>query len=50
MVVINVPVILILSKTAIKCLNDYCKQRKERKDPAFKASDINLKEDTDFWK
>lgn len=50
MVVINVPVILILSKTAINCLNDYCKQRKEGKDPAFKASDINLKEDTDFWK
>ena len=50
MVVINVPVILILSKTAINCLNDYCKQRKEGKNPEFKAADIILKEETDFWK
>ena len=50
MVIINIPVILILIKPAIKCLNDYCKQRKEGKDPEFKAADIELKEDTDFWK
>ena len=50
MVVINVPVILILMKPAVACLNDYCRQRKEGKNPEFKAADINLKQDTDFWK
>ncbi len=49
MVVINIPVILILAKPAVKCLADYCKQRKEGKDPVFKASDIDLKENVDFW-
>lgn len=50
MVIINIPVILILTKTAVKCLNDYCKQKKEGKDPEFKAADIGLKEDVEFWK
>lgn len=50
MVVVNVPSILILGGTAIKCLNDYVKQRKEGKDPHFIAKDIGIKEDTDFWK
>ena len=50
MVVINIPVILILIKPAMRCLNDYCRQRKEGKDPHFRAADIGLKEDTDFWK
>lgn len=49
MVIINVPVILILIKPAMRCLNDYCKQRKEGKDPHFKAADIGLKQKTDFW-
>lgn len=50
MVIINIPVILILTKTAVKCLNDYCKQKKEGKNPEFKAADIGLKEDVEFWK
>lgn len=49
MVVINIPVILILAKPAVKCLADYCKQRKEGKDPVFKAADIELKDEVDFW-
>ncbi len=49
-VVVNVPTILILGGTAIRCLNDYVKQRKEGKDPHFIAKDIGIKEDTDFWK
>ena len=49
MVVINIPVILILTKPAMKCLNDYVAQRKAGKDPEFKAADIGLKEKTDFW-
>lgn len=50
MVVVNVPSIVILGGTAIRCLNDYTKQRKEGKDPHFIAKDIGIKEDTDFWK
>lgn len=49
-VVVNVPTILILGGTAVRCLNDYVKQRKEGKDPHFIAKDIGVKEDTDFWK
>lgn len=50
-VVINVPVILILGGTAIKCLNDYTKQKKEGKEPVFKASDIGMDaEKLDCWK
>lgn len=48
-VVVNVPSILILGGTAIRCLNDYVKQRKEGKDPHFVAKDIGIKEKTDFW-
>ncbi len=49
MVVINIPVILILTKPAMAALNDYVAQRKEGKDPQFKAASIGLKEKTDFW-
>jgi AGCS family alanine or glycine:cation symporter len=50
MVITNVPSILILGGIAIKCLKDYQKQKAEGKDPHFKAADIDLKQDTDFWK
>lgn len=46
---INLPVIIILSKPAIRCLRDYAKQKKEGKTPVFKAADIQLKDKTDFW-
>ena len=49
MVIINIPVILILTKPAMAALNDYMAQRKAGKDPEFKAADIGLKEKTDFW-
>ena len=49
MVIINIPVILILTKPAMAALNDYVAQRKEGKDPQFKAASIGLKEKTDFW-
>ena len=49
MAIINVPVIFLLSKTAANCLNDYVAQKKAGKNPVFKASSINLKEETDFW-
>lgn len=49
MALINLPVIVILGKTALATLNDYIRQRKEGKDPVFKANSIGLKEKTDFW-
>ena len=49
MAVINVPVIFLLVKPAAACLDDYAKQKKAGKNPVFKASDIGLKEETDFW-
>ena len=48
MVIINVPVIIILGRPAIAALKDYMKQRKEGKDPQFKAADIGVA-DTDYW-
>ncbi len=49
MTVINVPVIIILGKYAFRALKDYEKQRKEGKDPTFKAKDIDLPYKTDYW-
>lgn len=49
MTLINLPILLILSRTAMATLKDYQKQRKEGKDPVFKASSIQLKQKTDFW-
>ena len=50
MVVVNIPVILILMKPAMACLEDYCKQKKEGKDPEFIAANIGITDDLDFWK
>lgn len=49
MALINLPVIVVLGKTALNALNDYIKQLKEGKDPVFKASSIGLDGQTDFW-
>ena len=49
MVVINIPVILILTKPAMAALKDYTDQRSAGKDPEFKAANIGLKQETDFW-
>ena len=49
MVVINIPVILILGSKAMLALKDYVDQRKEGKDPEFKAASIGLTEETDYW-
>ena len=49
MVIINIPVILILTKPAMAALKDYMAQRKEGKEPEFKAASIHLKQKTDFW-
>ncbi len=49
MTIINMPVILILSKYAIRALKDYEKQRKEGKDPVFRAKDIELPHEVSYW-
>lgn len=49
MTMINLPVILILGKTALNSLKDYMEQRKLGKEPVFKAASIGLKDKTDFW-
>lgn len=49
MALINLPVILILGGPAIRCMRDYMKQKKEGKDPVFRAKDIQLRDKTDFW-
>lgn len=49
-VVVNVPAILLLGNTAVKCLNDYTESRRRGENPHFIAKNIGIKEDTDFWK
>ncbi len=49
MVLVNMPVVLILSGYSVKCLKDYCKQKKEGKNPVFKAKDIGINDELDFW-
>ena len=50
MAIINIPVILLLSNTAIKALKDFEQQRAAGQNPVFKASSIGLTEKTDFWR
>lgn len=50
MTLINMPVIFILSKYAIRALKDYEKQRKEGREPVFYAKDIELPHEVDCWK
>lgn len=49
MALINIPAIYILKDPVIACMNDYINQKKEGKNPVFKASSINLKDKVDFW-
>ncbi len=49
MVMINVPVIILLTRPAMDALKDYSAQRREGKDPEFKAANIGLKQQTEFW-
>lgn len=49
MALINLPVIVMLGRPAIAALNDYIRQRKEGKNPVFKAASVGIKHKTDFW-
>lgn len=46
---INIPVILILSNTALKALKDYERQIRQKKNPVFFSKNIDLKQKTDYW-
>ena len=51
MTLINLPSCMLLSKVAADTLKDYEKQKKQGKNPVFRAADIGLNEkDLDFWK
>ena len=49
MAIINIPVIILLSNTALKALGDYEKQLKKGMNPVFKSTDIGMKEKMDCW-
>ena len=49
MTIINLPVICALGKYALRALKDYMVQRKEGKDPVFRAKSIDLPTSTDYW-
>lgn len=49
MALINLPSILLLSGTVLLALEDYLRQKREGKDPVFRASDIGLRNKTEFW-
>ena len=48
MATVNILVILVLGNTAIKVLKDYEKQKKEGKNPVFKAKEVGI-ENTECW-
>ena len=50
MTIINIPVIIILSKYAVRALKDYEQKRKNGDELSFKAKDIQLPHDVDYWK
>lgn len=50
MTLINIPVIIYLSKYAFRALRDYEKKSKSGMEVSFKAKDIDLPHDVDYWK
>lgn len=46
---INIPVCIILGGVAYKALDNYVAQKKEGKNPTYKAAENGVKEKTDFW-
>jgi AGCS family alanine or glycine:cation symporter len=49
MTLINMPAIFLLSKYAVRCLNDYTIQRKRGIEPVFHAKNIGLPHEVDYW-
>lgn len=49
MTLINMPVIFVLSKYAVRALDDYTRQRKAGMQLSFHAKDIGLPHEVDYW-
>ena len=49
MTLINMPAVFLLSKYAVRCLNDYTIQRKQGIEPVFHAKNIGLPHEVDYW-
>ncbi len=49
MTLINIPVLVILSKYVVRALKDYDNQRRQGNDPIFKAENIELPHKVDYW-
>ncbi|MGI5823964.1 MAG: alanine/glycine:cation symporter family protein [Bacillota bacterium] len=49
MALINLPVIFLLQKPALKALADYKEQKQQGSNPVFKKSNIGISHPTDFW-
>ena len=49
MAIINLPVICILGRPALKAMDDYSKQREAGKNPVFKARSIGITQKLDYW-
>ena len=49
MAVINLPVIAYLGRYAFRALADYKRQRKEGKEPTFRARDVGVSDELDYW-
>ena len=49
MVIVNIPVIIILSPKAFAALKNYTEQRKKGIEPLYSAKACGIKEDTDYW-
>ncbi|MBQ4631324.1 MAG: alanine:cation symporter family protein [Clostridia bacterium] len=50
MTLINMPVIIILGKYVMDALKNYINQRKQGRNPEFKAKDIGIEDKVDYWK
>ena len=49
MTLINMPVLFLMGKYAIRALKNYLRQVKTRKDPIFYARDVGIPEKLDYW-
>ena len=51
MTLINLPACMVLGNVAVRALKDYEKQKREGKNPSFRAKEIGLNtEELDYWK
>ena len=51
MCLINIPACLVLGGTAVKVMKDYERQKREGRDPVFRAADVGLDlDEVEYWK